>query len=89
MIVWGTTPAPDAALDRLARAGFAVLTPPPRAGSADLQRALESLPPPLGVAFLEPPDPDLSKALNAGGIRWLSVNGNWDDIPRWFAGGRP
>ena len=89
MIVWGAPPAPDAVLDRLARAGFAVLTPPPHADSADLRRALASLPAPVGVAFLEPPVPGLSDALDARGIPWLPVNGNWDDVPRWFAGRRP
>ena len=89
VIVWGAPPASEAVLDRLARAGFAVLTPPPHAGPADLETAAGSFPPPVGVAFLEPPGPGLTQTLDARRIPWLPVNGNWDDVPHWFAGRHP
>ena len=86
LIVWGTSPG-DATLDRLARSGLAVITPPLEVPLDDFLDVIREVG--LGsvaFAFTETPEGDLPKALDARAIPWLHVNDNWDDVPRWCAG---
>lgn len=86
VIVWGKPTPLDSVLDRLARGGLAVLTPPEQATRADLFAVLAHLPAPVRVVFSEIPETDMSKSLDAKEIPWRCVNSEWDDVPRWFAG---
>lgn len=84
LIVWGTRAASDSILDRLARSGLAVLTPPEHATPADLVAALASVPPPVRVALVETPAADVSKTLDDRQIPWRRVTSEWDELPGWF-----
>jgi len=84
LIVWGKPVPADSVLDRLARAGLAILTAPEHATSAELLAALEMIPAPVRVAFLETPATDVSKSLDAKAIPWRCVTSEWDEVPRWF-----
>lgn len=84
LIIWGTT-VREPVLDRLARAGLAILTPPEPATPADLMAALENVPAPVRVAFGGSPSADVSKLLDEKGIPWRRVTSDWDDVPRWFS----
>jgi hypothetical protein len=76
---------PDSVLDRLARAGLAILTPPEQASADALRAVIESVPAPLRVALVETPEADVPKFLDARGIPWRRVSSEWDDVPGWFA----
>ena len=84
LIIWGT-PVPESVLDRLARAGLAILTPPAQATPADLTAALESVPAPVRVAVGGTPSADVSRLLEAKEIPWRQVTSDWDDVPSWFS----
>ena len=84
LIIWGM-PVPESVLDRLARAGLAILTPPAHATAADLMAALENVPAPVRVALGGTPSAEVSKILNAKEIPWRRVTSGWDDVPSWFS----
>lgn len=84
LVVWGTPPA-ESILDRLARSGLAVLTPPEHATPADLASALASLPGSVRVALTRSPTADESKALDELPTLWRCVKSEWDELPGWFA----
>lgn len=84
LIIWGT-PVQESVLDRLARAGLAILTPPEQATPADLVAALENVPAPVRVALGGTPSADVSKLLEAKEIPWRRVTSDWDDVPSWFS----
>lgn len=84
LIIWGAS-AHESVLDRLARAGLAILTPPEKATPADLIAALESAPAPVRVAFGEPPTAEVSRILGTKSIPWRQVTSDWDEVPRWFS----
>jgi len=84
LIIWGTT-ARESVLERLARSGLAVLTPPEQATPADLMAALENVPAPVRVALGGTPSAEVSKILNAKEIPWRRVTSDWDDVPSWFS----
>lgn len=84
LIVWGRAPT-EAVLDRLARAGLAVLTPSGPASVSDLLLLIETLRGrAVGVATGETPGPDLTKAMEMRKIPLLAAT-DWDALPRWFA----
>ena len=84
LVIWGTT-VRESVLDRLARAGLAVLTPPEQATPADLMAALENVPAPVRVALGGTPSAEVSKLLDAKEILWRRVTSDWDDVPSWFS----
>lgn len=84
LIVWGRPPA-DAVLERLARAGLAVLTPSPQAALSDLLLLVDTLPgEAVGVAAAETPGAELTNAMDVKRIPLLTVT-DWDAVPRWAA----
>lgn len=84
LIVWGARAPSDSILDRLARSGLAVLTPPEHATPPDLAAALASVPAPVRVALVETPAADVPKILDARQIPWRRVTSEWDELPGWF-----
>ena len=84
LIIWGT-PVQESVLDRLARAGLAVLTPPAHATPADLMAVLENVPAPVRVALGGTPSAEVSRLLDAKEIPWRQATSNWDDVPSWFS----
>lgn len=84
LIVWGAPAVSDSILDRLARSGLAVLTPPAHATPADLAAALASVPAPVRVAVVDTPGPEVSQTLDARQIPWRRVTSEWDEVPGWF-----
>lgn len=84
LIVWGSPAPAESILDRLARAGLAVLTPPERTTPADLVSALASVPAPLRVALVEPPTAEVARSLDVSKIPWRRVTSEWDELPGWF-----
>ena len=94
LVVWGD--AADAALDRLARAGFGVVTPSAGVTPDDLLTLVDQLPQgifggtrlsPVGVLLMESaPGAGPGLELEAKGIPWRKGTGSdWDDVVRWFA----
>jgi len=95
LVVWGDPQPGDPALDRLARAGFGVITPSSAATPPDLVSLLEALPrgalggmtlTPVGVLCAGPgPDAGAIETLEAKRIPWRRTDGDWDGIVSWFA----
>lgn len=82
LIVWGRAPA-EAVLERLARAGLAVLTHSPQAELSDLLLLVDTLlGRPVGVAAAETPGAELTNAMDVKQIPLLAVT-DWDAVPRW------
>lgn len=97
LVAWGTPRPADSTLDRLARAGFNVLSPSSEATVHDLILLVDDLRKRIfqwledtsqglaGIACAGTAPEDLSEAMVARKVPILEVT-DWDSVPRWFAG---
>ena len=95
LVIWGEPAPPDSVLDRLARAGFGVISHSPGLTAADLAALVDGLPrgtlggtklAPVGVVCVEPnPAAALIQTLEAKRIPWRQAEDGWDGLVAWFA----
>jgi len=95
LVVWGDPQPSDPVLDRLARAGFGVITPSFTGTPPDLATLLDGLPrgalggislTPVGVLCVGTgPGAGLPETLETKRIPWRRADDDWDGIVGWFA----